>query len=90
MTPVSSTYSTCIFETVVDSTEREVVVRVCVCVCCVFVYSLQASWKHTILTPHMAATSTISPTRLCRAVICEKRMRIQILGCDKFKLIMID
>lgn len=30
-------------------------------------YSLHASWKQTMLTPHMAATSTISSIRLCRA-----------------------
>lgn len=32
--------------------------------------SLQASWKQTTFTPHMAATATISPTRLCMALIC--------------------
>lgn len=41
----------------------------------VFPYSLQHSWKHTMLTPHIAATSTMSPTRLCRAVIYENNKR---------------
>ncbi len=55
---------------------------------CVFVYSLQASWKHTILTPHMAATSTISPTRLCRAVIYGSKTRILSQQWDELRWII--
>lgn len=32
--------------------------------------SLQVSWKQTTFTPHMAATSVISATRLCMALTC--------------------
>lgn len=60
--------------------------NLCMCVL-MFVYSLQASWKHTILTPHMAATSTISPTRLCRAVICECKITIWRQKCT-FELLL--
>lgn len=49
MTPESCIYSNC-SQTVVNSVERVLDASVCLCV---FVYSLQASWKHSILTPHM-------------------------------------
>lgn len=40
------------------------------CSCDSWKHSLQVSWKQTMFTPHMAATSTISPIRLCMALIC--------------------
>lgn len=39
--------------------------------------SLHVSWKQTMFTPHMAATSTISPIRLCMAVTCGGRKNHQ-------------